>query len=218
MLNSIPPVAGVTLNRPGRGGPLVVTVMAALDSPQARVNMSEDLTGRLLAARTKFTTRVLLAGMTEITGVKALLVSLTEVSSTLHAAVHEDWTVTVALNASWRFVLTETTLWAFVVMTTKGAEESCTVTVTVVMAVRAPFDTVSSMMDLVLTAEVGADSVSAGRFDPLTIKGQVLLSVGAVCAHDQLNNSPASLPVSAATSWSRLEEPSRTKVLPKEID
>ena len=90
VLSSMPPVAGVTLNRPGRGGPFVVTVIAALDSPQARVNASEERSGRAEAARTKFTTRVLPTGMTELTGVKALVDSLTEESATLHTAVHED--------------------------------------------------------------------------------------------------------------------------------
>ena len=65
VLSSVPPVARVTLNRPGRGGPFVVTVMAALDSPQASVNASVERSGRAEAARTKFTTRVLPTGTTE---------------------------------------------------------------------------------------------------------------------------------------------------------
>lgn len=90
VLSSIPPVVRVTLNRPGRGGPFVVTVMAALNAPQASVNASVERSARAEAARTKFTTRVLPTGTTELTGIRALVDSLAEESARLHTALHED--------------------------------------------------------------------------------------------------------------------------------
>lgn len=116
------PVDGSTPKEPGRGGPLVVTTMAAADVPQLSLNSRVDRTGRALAPSTRLRTLAELSGITELTGDREDVARFTAAdASTLHSAVQVDCTVTEPVRVIFWLVLTEVKLCAVEVICTTGA-------------------------------------------------------------------------------------------------
>jgi hypothetical protein len=119
--SSTPPV-GSTLNVPGSGGPLVVTLIDAADWAQVRVNNRVDRIGRAFAASTRFTARVESVAIVVLSDDRANEARSTVDLSTLHRAVHAACTVTEPLNDSLWVVSTELTLCTEEVRAITGAE------------------------------------------------------------------------------------------------